>query len=172
MKSSCLSTEEFHSDYEKYIDLTDTSLSVEDILLDSFEKTHALLKGIPSEKWGIPYDKDKWTVKEIVQHLIDNERVFAYRAISFGRFDTVNLAGYDHNDYVRVSCANSKSVENLLLEYATLREATLSLFKSFDSKMLSSVGLANNKKMSVRAIAFIIAGHEKHHCEIINQRYL
>ena len=106
-----------------------------------------------------------------MQHIIDSERIFAYRALRFARFDTINLPGYDENDYADVANANSRTIEDLIEEYKIVKLATIHLFKSFSDKMLLNIGQANNAPASVRAIGFIITGHEIHHINIIKARY-
>lgn len=118
------------------------------------------------------YAHEKWTPKEILNHIIDAERVFAYRALRFARQDKTPLSGFDENEFSKESLANSKPLANLINEYETTRASTIALFKSFNSKTLISKGIVGNSKVSVRALAFLIIGHEKHHMQIIKERYL
>src|SRR5690606_27112498 len=118
------------------------------------------------------YAQDKWTIKEILLHLIDTERVFAYRAMCIARKDLTELPGFDQDAFVVHSHANERSVESLLSEYRNVRMATVSLFDSFDLRGLEQIGVANGSDLSVRAIVFIIIGHENHHLQIIKERYL
>lgn len=113
-----------------------------------------------------------WTPKEILNHLIDSERVFSYRALRFARQDKTELAGFEENNYAHESLANNRSIDDLLTEYQTTRASTIALFKSFNLNMLTSKGIAGTGEVSVRALAFLIIGHEKHHISIIKERYL
>jgi hypothetical protein len=163
--------EEYQPYYLTYISKVG-DLDLIDGLQSSFNETLSFFEKLPENKLEHVYAKDKWTIKEIIQHLIDAERVFAYRAMRFARGDKNNLPGYDENKYAPSSLANRRSKESLLKEYFNLRQTTISLFNSFTNDMLLQIGLADNGNMSVRAIAFVIIGHEKHHCKVIKERYL
>lgn len=141
---------------------------------DGFEKTTSFLKSIPIEKLEYRYEANKWTIKEVVSHLIDSERIFAYRALRFARKDKTPVAGFDENDYALESVANNRTIEDLLEEYTLVRQASIALYKTFgsDSEILKRTGIAGGGEVSVRALGFLIAGHEKHHCDIIRERYL
>ena len=107
-----------------------------------------------------------------MQHLIDSERVFAYRALRFSRTDLTPLPGFEENDYVDNSMANSRTFESLLNEFETVRNASISLFSSFNEDDMKKMGIASDNDMSVRAVGFIISGHAMHHMKIIQERYL
>jgi len=139
---------------------------------DQVAKTGQLVSGIPDEKWNYVYAPGKWTIKEVLVHIIDDERIYAYRALRFGRGDTTDLPGFEQEDYVPYSRANQRSVKSILKEYATVRKATLSLFKSFSEEDLLRKGTANNNVSSVRGLLYHLAGHELHHLEIIKEKYL
>ena len=141
-------------------------------LQENFERSKTFFNEIPASKYEFSYDKGKWTVKEIVQHIIDSERIFNYRALRFARQDHAELPGFDENEYVLTSNANERDFKDLTNEFATLRQSTLCLFKSFNKTMLMGLGTANGNTMSVRALGFIICGHTAHHCRIISERYL
>ncbi len=166
-----LNTNEYNLFYQTYIDACGNFKLVEG-LINNLEKTLELFNSIPSEKHEYRYDDGKWTIKELIHHLIDSERVFAYRALRIAREDKTNLPGYGHNDYVPVSRANKRSYIDLIEEFEALRKSSISLFKSFDETMLQNVGTANNEIISVRAIGFIMVGHYNHHMNIIRERYL
>lgn len=129
-------------------------------------------KSIPVEKQEFQYEIGKWTPKDIVLHLIDAERIFVYRALRISRNDTTELPGFDENEYVPFANANERSMANLLEEFEAVRDATISLFKNFSQEQLIRVGMASKNTISVRAIAYIILGHENHHVSIIKERYL
>ena len=118
------------------------------------------------------YEEGKWSIKDIVQHLIDTERIFCFRALSFARGEKQKINGYEHNDYASEAEANHRSLKKLLEELKSVRQATIELFQSFSQKMLEQVGNANNLNMSVEQLQFIIIGHEIHHRGIIQEKYL
>lgn len=152
------------------------NLNTENEVITGLEKTlfstEAFFKNIPSEKLNYQYAVGKWSIKDILQHLIDTERIFAYRALSFARFDETNLPGFDENKYADHVDTTEKSIESLLEEYKLQRLNTILLFKSFSSENLQNLGSANGNKNSVRALGFLIPGHETHHINIIKERYL
>jgi len=117
------------------------------------------------------YAEGKWTVKEIVAHLSDDERIYAYRALRFARNDRTELPGFEEKDYARYSGANDRSIQDLLKEFAAVRQATISLFEGLPEESFLRRGIANGSPMSVRAAAYHIAGHELHHRNIIETRY-
>ena len=162
---------EYNPYYSSYVEKV-TESSVTEGLKNSFETSLAFYKSIPDDKWEYRYAEGKWTIKEILQHLIDAERVFAYRAMCIARGETNGLPGYDHDAYLNNSNANSRSHENLMQEYTAVRQATLILFETFNDDTLLFKGTANGSPISVRALGFIIAGHEKHHNSVISERYI
>lgn len=166
-----LNTSEYSSYYQPYIDICGNRGLVEGLeynLIETFE----FLKSIPFNRHEYSYDKGKWTIKQLIQHLIDTERIFTYRALRFARNDSTELPGYDENKYVPQSKANHREFIDLIEEFSVVRKSTVSLFKSFNDEMLMRSGKANNNEMSVRAMAFIIIGHCNHHCKVIKERYL
>jgi len=118
------------------------------------------------------YEPGKWTIKEMVVHMIDAERVFGYRAMAAARNDKSPLPGYDHNAYVPVSGANERSIESILGEYRAVRAASLALFRNLPAASLHQVGEASNSPVTARGLAYMIAGHERHHVRLIKERYL
>ena len=171
MTKDDLGTNEFNPYYGTYIRKTE-GLNLKDGIKISGDRTISFLKSIPTEKLEYRYDKDKWTVKEVIQHLMDAERVFSYRALRIAREDQTPLPGFEQNDYVEPSKANERSLNELIKEFDAIRSSTIALFDSFSDKMLMAKGTASNSPVSVRAIGFIIMGHEIHHCQIIRERYL
>jgi uncharacterized damage-inducible protein DinB len=117
------------------------------------------------------YAEGKWTVKEILVHIMDDERIYAYRALRIGRNDKTPLPGFEQDDYVPFSRANDRTLEDIFSEYMSVRNATISLFNSFSDEDLVRTGTANDHTVSVRALAYHIAGHELHHLNIIRERY-
>jgi hypothetical protein len=157
--------------YKNYIAVLENVTLMEEleISLHDFRK---FVQEIPLDKFDYRYEKDKWTIKDIIQHLIDSERIFAYRALRFARNDETSLPGFDENSFAENTNANNRSIQDLLSEMAVLRQATLSLFKSFSHEQLMNYGIASDKKIQVCAIGFIIIGHQKHHQKIFIERYL
>lgn len=171
MKVSQLSSNEYLPYFEGYIKQVG-NVSLIDGLESNLDFMLNFYKSIPVEKLEFRYAEGKWTIKEILNHLLDAERIFCYRALRFARKDKTPLSGFEENDYTFASKANEKSISTLLDEYKVLRLATVGLFKSFDDEMLLSKGVASGGEVSVRALGFLIIGHEKHHCNIIKERYL
>lgn len=171
MKSSDIKADEFGVYYKQYIDLA-PSTNLIDGLQTTLSETIAFYNSIPSEKLDAAYEDGKWTPKEILQHIMDTERIFAYRALRFARNDKTQLPGYEQDDYVPPSHANKRSIADLILEYQSIRQASILLFKSFDDEMFARIGTASGNPMSARAVAAIICGHERHHVGVIKERYL
>ena len=135
-------------------------------------ETLALLRGLPESVATYRYAPDKWSVNEMVGHVIDTEKIFGYRALRFARGDRTPIPGYEQDDYVRGSSANAYPLSELADELETVRKATLYFFRHLDDEAWSRRGTANNAEVSVRALAYIIAGHELHHREMLRSRYL
>ncbi len=127
---------------------------------------------IPTAKGDYAYAAGKWTVKEVLQHIIDAERIFAYRALRFARNDKTELPGFEENDYVPYSNAAKRSLLSLQEEFAAVRQATLTLFRSFDEAAFMRSGVASKQIMSVRALGFVIIGHAEHHRLVMEEKYL
>lgn len=171
MKSDQLPVNEYSSFYSTYIQALENVQLIEELEI-SIHDFIRFVQDIPMDKFDYRYAEGKWTIKDIIQHLIDSERIFAYRALRLSRNDKTPLPGFDENDYVNNTQANDRSIQNLLSEFAVVRQATLSLFNSFSQKQLQLLGTANDKEISVRAIGFIIIGHQKHHQRVFRERYL
>ena len=118
------------------------------------------------------YAEGKWSIKEILVHMMDGERVFCYRALRFARNDATELPGFEENDWVPNSNANNRKLRSIFREYAAVRSSTIELFSNMDKEMLNRSGVANGNPISVRSILFVIAGHELHHMRIILERYI
>jgi hypothetical protein len=166
--------EEYAPYFQPYIDKVEAvdSVGILDALETQHEETQAFLRAIPEAKGDHRYADGKWSIKELVQHLIDSERVFCYRAMRFSRNDSTDLPGFDHDAYVSASSAARHTMEDLADEFEVVRLGTLALFHSFDDEMWGKVGTANGTAMSVRAAAFVSLGHELHHLAVIKERYL
>ena len=118
------------------------------------------------------YEPEKWTMKDILAHIIDDERVFCYRALRFARNDKTELPGVDQDLDAENACANDRDISELLDEYNKVRDSSIALFKSFNEKMIARCGIAGGYNVSVSALGYLIAGHELHHLNIIKERYL
>ena len=130
------------------------------------------VNGIPEEKLTYAYGEGKWTVLEVLVHLIDTERIFQYRALRFYRNDKTALPGFDQDEYVPASNANKRTKESIIKEFLAVRQSTIALFETFEEGELNRTGLASSAKMSVGAAGLIISGHQKHHQAILENRYL
>lgn len=136
------------------------------------EKTVALLGAISEEKSQHRYAPGKWTIREVLGHVIDGERVFTYRALTFARGDTGPLPSFDENAWAATSNAGRRDMKELLVEYRAVRAATVALFRSFGEDDFARSGTASKNPVTVRALAYIVAGHELHHLKILRERYL
>lgn len=141
-------------------------------LEDNLRATTEFMRSLPHEKLYYRYAEGKWTIKEILAHFIDDERIYAYRALRFARNDQTELPGFEQDAYAVESGANERSLDELLEEFAAVRKSTIALFNSFDDRVLTRYGVASGNVMSVRAIAYHIAGHELRHLNMIKERYL
>lgn len=135
------------------------------------EDTTALLRGLSETDALYRYERGKWSVKEVVGHLADTERILAYRALRIARGDTTPLPGFDETAYVPAAKFDGRSLTDLIGELRTVRAATLALLRTFDADAWRRRGTASGKPVSVRALAFTIPGHERHHVEILRTRY-
>jgi hypothetical protein len=162
---------EYAPHYHTYISKVSSNDLVQ-ALSAGCENVSAFLKSIPGDKYGYRYAEGKWTIREVIAHIIDGERVFAYRALVFARNDKNALPGFDENEYVPESNAENRSMESLIDEYMHLRKANIHLFESFTDEMAQRKGVASGKEISVRALGYTMAGHEIHHIGVIKERYL
>jgi len=159
---------EFFATYIKALD--DVHLVEElEISLHDFIK---FVQNIPMDKFDYRYAEGKWTIKDIIQHIIDTERIFGYRALLISRNDKTPLPGFDENEYVENTNANNRGLQELLTEFSAVRHSNLLLFKSFSEEQLTRMGITSNHPISVRAIGFMIIGHQKHHQNVFQERYL
>jgi hypothetical protein len=157
--------------FDRYIDQVK-----EDNLMQSLENSLVILQSPEIQALqsieNKAYAEKKWTVKQIFQHLIDTERIFAYRALRFARNDKSNLHGFDEESYAENADVSNKTFKDLLDELITVRKATIYLFKSFDKATLLRSGVANDVEISVLALGFTAVGHQNHHFKVIKERYL
>ncbi len=141
-------------------------------LRNSSSELFSLLNSVPKEKHDYRYADNKWTIKEVVQHMLDGERVFSYRALRFARKDETPLPGFDENLFAQTAKADRRNWNDMVDEFAALRKANEAMFASFDNEQLESSGVASERSIYVLGIGFIVAGHVNHHCQIIKERYL
>jgi uncharacterized damage-inducible protein DinB len=157
--------------YKGYVELV-KDLDVLDALRQADTKTQETIKAIPEEKGEYRYGPDKWSIKELLNHMMDAERIFAYRALRFSRGDQTPLHPFEENDYAPLANAHSRTIQQLAEEMERLRATTLDLYSSFSPHMLNLEGTASNKRLSVLHLGYIIAGHDLHHRKILLERYL
>ena len=159
--------------FERYMQLTvlkdKTIIQNLESAQDEFE---CVLRNLPDNKHSYSYASGKWTLKELIQHIIDTERVFCYRALSFARNDQTSLPGFDQDVFVDNDTANERDYYDLLDEMKVLRKSSIQLFKSFSKEALLRIGVASDNKMSVRALGYLFSGHQIHHINIVKERYL
>lgn len=136
------------------------------------DETPRFLRKIPEALLATPHAVGEWTVKDIIQHVIDDERIYAYRTLRFARGDRTELPGFNQDLVADRALATTRTLDQILDEYITVRTATLSLFEGLPEESLTRVGVADGSPMSVRAAAFHIAGHEMHHIKSIEENYL
>ena len=126
---------------------------------------------IPEDRGGFRYGPQKWSIREVLGHLIDAERIFAYRALRVGRGDHTPLASFDENEYVKTAGSDARTIADLVREFGAVREATVLLFESLPEEAWGQRGVASGKDVSLRALAYITAGHARHHLRILRERY-
>ncbi|MCH4823016.1 DinB family protein [Gramella lutea] len=172
MKKSQLTNGEFGEFYAGYINRLDDETELVQGLNKNTAEMLEFFRSIPANKWSHRYQPEKWSLLEMVQHIIDSERIFQYRALCFARNDQNSLPGFDHDLFVLNSGAENRTGEELIDEFEAVRKSSNILFQSFSEKMLKIIGNMNDVNTSPRAIGFIIQGHALHHREIIQNRYL
>jgi hypothetical protein len=162
---------EYASFYEKYVALV-SSADIVSVLEAQRLQTAQLLAACSERDGNFRYAPDKWTMKEVIGHLSDSERIFSYRALRIARADPTPLSGFEQDDYVRTSGCARRLLREIAEEFAAVRGASVALFRSLDQDAWSRRGTANKNEVTVRALAFITAGHELHHRRILEERYL
>jgi hypothetical protein len=160
------------SDYFRHYVNMVNGMPLIDSLKQEHQRTMAFMSSLPEDKLEYRYAEEKWTPKQIWIHVMDTERVFNYRALRFARKDKTPLPGYDHDLWVPASNSENRSLESLVVEWKSVRLATLALFEPMNDEILQRSGIANNQNFQVEDLGYIIAGHEQHHNNIIRERYL
>jgi hypothetical protein len=157
----------FHQTYINYTSGKDYSILVQQYnerIIDAWN-------AIPTEKINFAYAPDKWTIKQMLQHVIDTERIFAYRALTIARRDPASLLGFDENEYAKNATASHRNWKEMIAEWKIVRQSTNILFGSFTEEDLKQKGTASNLPISVNALGFIIFGHALHHLHVLKERY-
>ena len=164
---------EYHPYYKSYIhDLASSGKSITQVLMENQKDVNDLLMHLPQEKEMYRYAEEKWTIKELMQHIIDAERIFNYRALRFARNDKLALQGFEQDDYNDQSYANDRSFQEILSEFNAVRVSTIAMYHSFAEESLKRIGTASGNPMSVRALGYLSAGHVAHHLRVFQERYL
>lgn len=162
---------EFPSYASMYIDLVPDDGRVLDSLVERVDSTSSWLRSLPTDSLLNRYAEGKWSVKEVLVHIVDDERIYAYRALRFARNDHSVLPGFDQDLFGRYSEANERSVESILTEYTAVRHATVALFEFLSDEALLRGGIADGCFVTVRALVYHLLGHELHHRNILRERY-
>lgn len=165
------STTEFAPYASMYIDLLPDDGQVIQHLQNNLENTIQFIRSFSKDKLAVPHKEGEWTIKEIMVHVIDDERIYCYRALRFARNDTTELPGFEQDDYVPYSGANDRDMENILEEFSSMRKATITFFDSLEEEAFLRQGVGSGNPMSVRAAVYHIAGHELHHINSIKENY-
>jgi hypothetical protein len=156
--------------YGRYIDLVPEGNLV-DLLVEQQLETLGMLRRVEEERGTFAYAPGKWTIKEVIGHMSDAERVFSYRALRFARGDATPLASFDENVYAPAGRFNERRMGSLIDEFQSIRAATVHLFRYLSDEELTRRGVASGNPVSVRALGYIIAGHERHHASLLRERY-
>lgn len=156
--------------YDRYISLINDD--VISVLEKQITSTVSLLNSVSEEKADYAYAEGKWTIKEVVGHMIDTERIMAFRALAIARGEKQPIPGFEQDDYVNAANFNRRSIKDLTEEFEAVRKSNIFLFKSFDEIDLNKRGIASGNEITVLALIFIIAGHELHHLKILKEKYL
>lgn len=172
MSISFPSSKEYAPFYAGYIQQLSNVTDILQTLQQEGHRTYELFKAIPTEKQPYRYAEDKWSIKELLGHLIDVEQIMAYRALAFYRKESQSLTGFNEDAYVEAANFDAIPYEMLLQRYQATRAASLALFSTFEAEKTTRIGTANDVDLSVRALIYIIAGHEQHHIKILKERYL
>lgn len=171
MNPSRPAADEYDPFYETYVSKVEGDGAL-DLLESQVSATREMFTGMSDSAAKHRYADGKWSIKEVLGHLIDGERVFTYRALCVARGEKVDLPGMDESVYVVGGRFEARSIESLLSEWEAVRQSTLTLFDSFDEEAWQTIGSANQGKISPRALAYIVAGHQKHHMGVLEERYL
>lgn len=159
---------DFYAEYTKLVPEED----VLRVLAAQPAEMRTLFAGVPEHLGSFAYDSEKWTVKQVLGHIVDTERILAYRLLRIARGDRTPIEGFEQDDYIEFGRFNSRTIENIVSDFEAVRRANMSLLNSLSEEDFSRQGTANNNRFTARAIALIMAGHVRHHLQILSQRYL
>ena len=157
--------------YTYYFDLVESN-DLHQELMEGGSRITNFIASIPEEKWHHRYAPEKWTVAEVIRHIIETERIFAYRALRFSRLDNTQLPGFNENEFISHLSDIQFTKQQTLLEFQAVRSATISLYESMNDRMRSFMGNANGLSVSADMLGFMIVGHTEHHANVIRERYL
>ena len=164
-------TGDYPAYYEKYLNLLPENNPIEAMRKNIF-LMEDFVKKLPPEKESFKYAEDKWTVKEVIGHIIDTERIMAYRVLRIARNDKKNLEGFDQNEFIANANFGTQKLKDLLEEYVLVKKSNIALFTTFNEEMLQRRGSANGTEVTVLAMMYFIPAHDLHHLNILKERYL
>ncbi|WEK55897.1 MAG: DinB family protein [Candidatus Cohnella colombiensis] len=165
------SIEEYPVFFDKYVQKVSDG-EIEEVLNEQLSDALALLSGVDDARGNYRYGPDKWTLKEVIGHINDCERIMSYRLLRIARGDKTPMQSFDENQYVNAAIFNQLSLTQLIEEFTLIRKATIALIRGITDEAYSRTGTVSDHPMSARALAYVVAGHEKHHMLIIKERYL
>lgn len=166
-------SDEYNPYYKSFIeDLANNGKSIVENLKETSDTLKEVVSNISPDKELYVYEEGKWTIKELLQHIIDCERIFIYRALRFARNDKTELQGFEQDDYNDNVNANGRNLEEMLQEFIIVRQSSIVLFTGFSEEALLRIGKASGSAMSVRALGYLISGHQRHHIQVFQERYL
>lgn len=161
---------EYDSYYQTYINAL-PEFSIKQILEEQIIEIQNIFGNMNEEKGNYYYAEGKWSIKEVLGHITDTERIFSYRILSFARCEKQKIPGFDQNEYVLKGNFNNRTVKDLLEEFICLRKSNIILINSFNEEILKNIGNANGKNVTVNALQFILAGHVHHHIKVLKEKY-
>lgn len=159
---------EFYAEYTKLVPEDD----VLRVLATQPAEMRTLFAGVPEHLGSFAYDSEKWTVKQVLGHIVDTERILAYRLLRIARGDHTPIEGFEQDDYIEFGRFNSRTIEDIIADFEAVRRANMFLLNSLSEEDFSRQGTANNNRFTARAIALIMAGHVRHHLRVLNDKYL
>ena len=162
---------DFPTFYQGYVKIIESD-DILQTLKEQQNKTSSFFENLPEGKANYAYAEDKWTIKEVLGHLIDTERVFVFRALSFARGEEQPLPGFDENTYVPAGRFRDRTLQSLIDEYTTVRQASITFFENLREEDWAKTGIANKGNFTVNSLAYIIAGHNEHHLQVLTEKYV
>jgi uncharacterized damage-inducible protein DinB len=157
--------------FHYYFDLIEGNDLIAELTLNA-AYTFRKIEAIPDSRWHLAYAQDKWTMAEVIRHIIETERIFSYRALRFSRHDSTPLPGFDENNYIAALKHVEFTKQQLMDEFRTLRESTIQLFKTMTPDLLQFAGSANGATVTAEMLGFMIVGHGVHHLHVLDERYM